>query len=67
MKFYAILSKDTSGPALGVGITWSEAWKDAYTFANEDSGWESYEPREITESSYQRIKAGNPDAVTLAV
>lgn len=61
MKTYiAIVADDKSGPAYGVGETESEARASA-----ADSGFDETDgiAIEITEDSYNRIQAGDPDAV----
>lgn len=61
MKTYiAIIAPDKSGPAYGVGET-EEAARDHAA----QSGFDRTDGTaiEITEGSYQRIVAGNPDAV----
>ena len=62
MKFIAIIADDKSGPAYGIGTTEAEARADA---AESGFGAEGI-AIEITEESYNAIRAGNPDAVTEA-
>lgn len=60
MKFIAILAEDKSGAAYGVGTTEADARANAV-----ESGFAANDgiAIEITEASYNRILAGNPDAV----
>lgn len=59
--YYAIVSDDNTGPAVGVGTTKEEAWADAAEWAGP--GRDGYKAVEITAASFAAIKGGNPDAV----
>lgn len=62
-RYYAITAADGSGPALGVGCTKDEAWRDAERWAGMvDRHGQGWVCREITDDSFQRVMAGNPDA-----
>ena len=61
MKYYAVTSKDGSGPAWGIGTTPEEALSDARKWVGGDL--DDVKICEITQDSYQRIAAGNPDDV----
>tara|TARA_R110000824_G_scaffold25876_1_gene89736 strand:- start:717 stop:905 length:189 start_codon:yes stop_codon:yes gene_type:complete len=59
---YAIIAKDLCGPAYGIGTTEDEARRDAVEAGFPENAGISVE---ITESSFQAIKSGDPDAVEL--
>lgn len=63
MKYYAIISDSNDGPAFGIGTSESAAWDDAAEWGIDDSNRETCVCIEITETSYNAIKGGNPDAV----
>lgn len=61
-EYVAVIAEDLEGPAYGVGKTEAEAREQA-----RESGFgESGVVVKITEDSFNRISAGNPDAVELA-
>jgi hypothetical protein len=61
-KYYAIISTST-GTAFGFGLTRDEAWTDSLQWGVEEINQEGYSACEITQSSYEDIKAGDPEAV----
>jgi hypothetical protein len=60
--YYAVMAEDRQGPAYGVGETETEAKQNAKQWGFDDSGIVI----EITEDSYAKILAGDPQAVEMA-
>jgi hypothetical protein len=61
-RYYAAIAEDREGPAWGVGETKDEAKENARQWGFDDGGVVI----EITEDSYAKILAGDPQAVELA-
>lgn len=67
IQYYAIINKDNSGPAFGIGTNKDDAWSNAsiYTDFSRETLEEDCKCVTITTNSYNRIINGNPDAVEL--
>ena len=57
---YAIVNKDRTGPAWGIGKTAEEAWTDANTWAKHEP--DTVDCVQISDESYDEITAGYPEA-----
>lgn len=62
-RYYAIIAKDGSGPAMGTGTSESQAWDDSTEWGLSDR--EGHKCVEITPESRARILGGDPDAVAI--
>ena len=61
-KKYAIVYKDGDGPAFSIAQKPEWAWEIARTWLDDHASEEDVECVEITEASYEKVAAGNPDA-----
>ena len=57
---FAIVARDGSGPALGLGLSPAAAWADTHRWGVRDRA--GLRVLEITPESADRVRAGNPDA-----
>lgn len=68
MNYYAIVKNEGlngSGPALGIGTSKVEAWKDCQNWTDltpENFAGDEYRCIEITEESFEHVQNGDPDA-----
>ena len=66
-RYFAIIQKDDSGPALGIAKSESGAWLDADTWGLTAAQALDRKCVETDEETFEAIKRGNSDAPMLLV
>ena len=59
---FAIVYRDGDGPAFSIAQKPEWAWEIARTWLDDHASEEDLECVQITEASYEKVAAGNPDA-----